>query len=191
MLDRALFPVHLDAVIAAQAMIEVLDEWLGRLSQRRLDFTLRHLPLERIFECPSRSIVAKAVRGLQTRTARGAWRNDWVRGQSIEHQHRARDLARLHRTEGLVDVLEPPVAAHHVVEVEAALPIEIEILGHVEAETIGAHVAALDSFFDEEVTGVELDLLPRRNCADQRRGAARREAVKGLLRHLPAADRLE
>src|ERR1700730_1206184 len=114
-----------------------------------------------------------------------------VAGRSIEHQHRARDLARLHRTESLVDVLKPPVTAYHVVEVQAALPVEFKILRHIEPETIGAHVAALDPLFDEEVAGVELDLLSRRNSPYQRSGAARRQAIKALLRHLPVADRLE
>src|SRR5215470_9483749 len=36
--------------------------------------------------------------------------------RSVERQHGARDLARLHRTECLVDVLEPSAPAHHLIE---------------------------------------------------------------------------
>src|SRR5580698_9149884 len=58
-------------------------------------------------------------------------------------------------------------------------------------EAIRAHITALDPFLDEEVTGFEFDLLIGRDCTDQRRQTARREAIDTLLQYLRVADRVE
>src|SRR4029453_1921372 len=65
------------------------------------------------------------------------------RAHSVEHQHAARDLASLHRAEGLVDVVEAATASDHLVEEQAALAIEVEVAGDVDAEAVAAHAGGL------------------------------------------------
>src|SRR5690348_6086629 len=86
----------------------------------------------------------------------------------VEGQDRPRNLARLHRAERLVDVLETSAPAHHVVQVQPPLAVEVEISRHIDMETIGAHEAAPDLLFDVEMTGEQFNLLTRRNRPDQR-----------------------
>src|SRR5262245_22801520 len=52
--------------------------------------------------------------------------------QSIEHQNCTRDLAGLHGAERLVDVLQAAPASDHLVELEAALAVELDVTGHVD-----------------------------------------------------------
>src|SRR5205085_6386231 len=112
-------------------------------------------------------------------------------GGSVEHQHRAGDLAGLHRAEGLVHVLELAAAADHLVELQPALAVELDVAGHVDLEAVAAHAAALDLLLAQEHRPVELDLLPDRDHADDRRGAARLDAVEALLGRDLEPDRLE
>src|SRR5690348_9960518 len=111
--------------------------------------------------------------------------------QLVEHQHRARDLARLHRAEGVVDLLELAPATHHLVELQPALPIELDVARHVDLEAVAAHAAPLDPLLAQEHRAVELDLLADRDHADDRRGAARPDAVEALLGRDLQPDRLE
>src|SRR5439155_6629207 len=111
--------------------------------------------------------------------------------RSVEHQHRARDLARLHRAERLVDVLEPAAATHHLVQLQPSLPVEVDVARHVDLEAIAAHAAALDLFLAQEHRPVELDLLSDRDHADDRRRAAGADAVEALLGRDLQADGLE
>src|SRR6185437_12348578 len=100
---------------------------------------------------------------------------------SVEHQNRAGDLAGLHRAEGLVYVGQLSAPRDHIVQVEAALLVEIDIPQHVDAEAVGSHVGALDFALGEELRPVELDLLADRNHADDGRGAARLDAIEAFL----------
>src|SRR6186713_2592950 len=100
---------------------------------------------------------------------------------SVEHQHRAGDLTRLHGPEGLVDLLELAAAGDHLVELQTPLPVQLDVAGHVDLEAIRAHAAALDLLLAEEHGAVELDLLAHRDHADDGGGAARLDAVEALL----------
>src|SRR6266436_7818720 len=108
-----------------------------------------------------------------------------------EHQDGARDLARLHGPERLVDVLELAPARDHLVEHEPALPVQLDVVRHVDLEAVAAHAATLDLLLAEEHGSVELDLLPHRDHADHGRGAARADAVEALLGRDLEADALE
>src|ERR1700677_2520434 len=50
---------------------------------------------------------------------------------SVERQHCARDLAGFHRTKRFVDLFERTAPANHIVEIQASLPIQVEIFRHV------------------------------------------------------------
>src|SRR5216684_1410441 len=66
---------------------------------------------------------------------------------SIEGQHRPRYFAGFHCAEGFVDVAETAAFGHHVVEVEAALAVEIEVERDVDPEAVGAHARGLHLAF--------------------------------------------
>src|ERR1019366_2797698 len=102
----------------------------------------------------------------------------------IEHQHRARDLARLHRAEGLVDVLELAALADHIVEVEPPLLIELDEPWHVDTEAVGAHEATLDALLEQQREAVDVHLLPERHHPDDGGSAAGCERLVGLLGRL-------
>src|SRR5262245_44307568 len=59
--------------------------------------------------------------------------------RSVEGQHGPRDLTGLHRAERHVDVAQPPALADHLVELQPALAVEIEIARDVGAELVAAH----------------------------------------------------
>src|SRR5215467_13101116 len=99
----------------------------------------------------------------------------------LEHHDGAGDLAGLHGPEELVDVLELAAAGDHLVELEASLPIQLDVTRHVHLEAVGSHAAALDPLLAEEHGAVELDLLPHGDHADDRRGATRADAIEALL----------
>src|SRR6266446_2407090 len=109
----------------------------------------------------------------------------------VQHQDGARDLARLHGPERLVDVLELAPAGDHLVEHEPALPVQLDVVRHVDLEAVAAHAAALDLLLAEEHRPVELDLLPHRDHADHGGGAAGPDAVEALLGRELEPDALE
>src|SRR5262245_25624711 len=84
----------------------------------------------------------------------------------IEHQDRSGDLAGFHRAKRLVDVLQAAATRDHLVELQAALAVELDVAGHVDLEAVAAHAAALDLLLAQERRTVELDLLPDRDHAD-------------------------
>src|SRR3990170_860170 len=84
------------------------------------------------------------------------------RQESIEHQDRARHLTGLHGAERLVHVLQPAALGDHLIEVQAALEVELDVAGHVDAEAVGTHRAALDLAFGQEGAAVQLHLLSNR-----------------------------
>src|SRR5436309_6953831 len=65
------------------------------------------------------------------------------RNRSVEAQHRTRHFAGLHRAERLVHVFETAFLRDHLVELQPALQIKVEIARHVHAEAVRAHHAAL------------------------------------------------
>src|SRR5687768_3863230 len=99
----------------------------------------------------------------------------------IEHQNGSGHLAGLHGTEGLVDVLELPAPRDHLVELQAALPVELDVARHVDLEAIAAHAAALDLLLAQEHRSIELHLLPNRDHADDGGRTAGPDAVEALL----------
>src|SRR5271166_6785009 len=64
-------------------------------------------------------------------------------GALVESQDGACDFAGFHRAEGFVDVAKMAALGHHVVEVEAALAVKIEIERDVVAEAVRAHPRGL------------------------------------------------
>src|SRR5689334_23906588 len=77
--------------------------------------------------------------------------------RSLEHQHGAGDLARLHRAKRLVEVVEVPAAADHLVEEQPALAIELEVPGDVDAEAVRAHARRLHPALRADGQPRELD----------------------------------
>src|SRR3989454_529420 len=125
-------------------------------------------------------------------SVRGGW--GALRGppcKLIEHQHCAGDLAGLHRAEGVVDVLETATAGDHLVQAQKPSLVEVDVLRHVDLETVRAHAAALDALLPEEHAALELNLLADGDHADHGRGSARPDALEGLLGGFLEADRLE
>src|SRR6267142_2404151 len=111
--------------------------------------------------------------------------------QSIEHEHGPRDLAGLHRAERFVDVVEPSAARDHLVEQEPALAIELQVARNVGAESVAAHARGLHLALRADRHPRELDLRVRRQDADDRGGAADREALDRLAHERGVPDRLE
>src|SRR5262252_2162376 len=79
------------------------------------------------------------------------------RRRSVEGQDGTRDLARLHRAEGLVEVVEAAATGDHLVEQEAALAIEVQIARNVDAEAVAAHAGGLHATFGTDGHPRELD----------------------------------
>src|SRR5216683_2005085 len=92
--------------------------------------------------------------------------------RSVEGQDGAGDLARLHRAERLVDVVEAAAAGDHLVEQQPALAIEVEVPGNVDAEAVAAHAGGLYPALGTDGHPGELDLRVGRQDPDDRRGAA-------------------
>src|SRR5271169_6111027 len=95
---------------------------------------------------------------------------------SVEGQHGAGDFTGLHRAEGFVDVAEPAAPGHHRIEVEPALAVEIEIKRDVGAEPVRAHARGLHLAFRADRHPRKRDRRIGGQDADDRRGAADREA---------------
>src|SRR5262245_43161602 len=109
----------------------------------------------------------------------------------VEHQHGASELARLHRAERLVHVLELAATADHLVELQPSLAVELDVARHVHLEAVAAHAAALDLLLAQEHGPVELDLLADRDHPDDGRRAAGTDAVEALLGRDLQTDGLE
>ena len=95
------------------------------------------------------------------------------------------------RREAVVDLLERHGAADQLVELELPGEIPLDVLRHVDAEPVRAHVGALELLLHEELEAVDLDALAERDHADHGGGAALAEHVERLLRGGREADRLE
>src|SRR5579859_5273115 len=114
----------------------------------------------------------------QTRAAR----RGLVFMPSIEHENLASHFASFHRAERLVQIVQAHTPSDHLVELQPALHVEVDVLGHIDLEVIGAHAAALDLLFAQEDAAFELDLLAHRDHADdggRPAGAQRLEALLG------------
>ena len=109
----------------------------------------------------------------------------------IEHQYCARYLACLHRAEDLAHVLQLAAAADHIVEIQPALQVVVDVARHIDAETVATHHCALDLALGQEHRPVELNFMTDRNHSDDRRGAAGLDALEALLCQLGNTDRLE
>src|SRR4051794_32830783 len=72
----------------------------------------------------------------------------------VEDDHVARDPARLERGEAFVDLLELDPRRHHLLQVQAALQVELDQARHVGAEAVRSHHAALDAALAQEVDAV-------------------------------------
>src|SRR2546427_2892713 len=102
----------------------------------------------RRFQSPGRSRATRRSSAANSRRVRSTTFLRMCRmaaGSLVERQHRAGNLPRLHRPERLVDVVEPPPAADHLVEQESPLAVELEVERDVDAEAVGAHPGRLRS----------------------------------------------
>src|SRR5207244_6259739 len=80
------------------------------------------------FQSPGRSRATRRSSAANSRRVRSTTFLRMCRmaaGSLVERQHRAGDLPRLHRSERVVDVVEPPPAADHLVEQESPLAVEL------------------------------------------------------------------
>src|SRR3989449_1078232 len=109
----------------------------------------------------------------------------------VERQHRAGDLPRLHRPERVVDVVEPPPAADHLVEQESPLAVELEVERDVDAEAVGAHPRRLHPTLRADGHPGELDLRVRREDTHDGRRAPDRQTLDGLPHQSRVPDGLE
>src|ERR1700722_963077 len=110
---------------------------------------------------------------------------------SIERQHGPCYLTGFHRAEGFVDVAEAPLFGDHRVEVEPTLFVEFEVMRDVDPEPVRSHARGLDAAFGADRHPRKLDGRIGRQHADDRRGAADRQALDRLAAELGVADRLE
>src|SRR5208283_2450241 len=86
---------------------------------------------------------------------------------------------------------ELAAARDHIVEVEAALLVELDDARHVDAETVRAHEASLDALLVEQRKAVDVDFLADGDHPDNRGEAAVGERLVGLLGRNLEADRFE
>src|SRR3981189_2361935 len=63
---------------------------------------------------------------------------------SVEQQHGAGDLTGFHGPESLVDVAQTAALADHLVEFEAALAVELQVVRNVGAELVRSHAGGLN-----------------------------------------------
>src|SRR4051812_13721372 len=76
---------------------------------------------------------------------------------SVEHQHGPCDLACLHCPERLVDVAEPAASADHLIQLQPALTVELQVVRDVGAELVGAHAGGLHAALGPDRHPRELD----------------------------------
>jgi hypothetical protein len=100
-------------------------------------------------------------------------------------------LASLHRIEGVVHVLELAGARDQLVELEAALPVQLDVGRHVEAEAIGAHPATDQLLLADELACGKIETCVGREEADQDGGTRFADGCEGLLGRELVADGLE
>src|SRR2546425_1787735 len=119
----------------------------------------------RRFQSPGRSRATRRSSAANSRRVRSTTFLRMCRmaaGSLVERQHRAGNLPRLHRPERLVDVVEPPPAADHLVEQESPLAVELEVERDVAAEAVGAHPGRLPPTLRADGHPGEFDLRVRR-----------------------------
>jgi hypothetical protein len=97
----------------------------------------------------------------------------------------------LHPGERRVDLFERDAGRDHVVEVELALEVHVDVAGHVDAEPVRSHVGALDLLLGQEREARQLDAVADRDHADDGGAASRLQHAEGLLGGDLEADRLE
>mgnify|MGYP000376962898 CR=1 FL=1 len=86
---------------------------------------------------------------------------------------------------GIPLAIELAAARNHLVKVEPALEVEIDVPRHVDAEAVGAHETSLDALFEEQRESVHFDFLSERHHPDDRRDAARAEGLRfGVSEHV-------
>src|SRR5687768_3106315 len=128
---------------------------------------------------------------ITTATMRSRWMRMLSPSISVEREHGARDLACLHRAEGVVDVLESPAPRDHLVEQQPSLAIELEVERDVEAEAVATHPRGLHAALRADGHPRKLDHRVRGQHAHDGGGAADGEALDGLANELGVADRFE
>src|ERR1700730_6650445 len=74
---------------------------------------------------------------------------------SVEHQNGARDFAALHRRKCLVDIFEFRALTDHLVKVESALQVKIDVARHIDAETIAPHHRSFQGPLGEQPRAID------------------------------------
>ena len=67
--------------------------------------------------------------------------------RSLKHHHRTRQFAAAHRLERLIDLRQRQALRDQLIELEAALQVQVNDPRHVYREVVAAHQAALDACF--------------------------------------------
>src|SRR5438477_2112019 len=123
-----------------------------------------------------------------SRTSLGRASHVWIAAarhapsRLVERDQLAGDLAALQGREAVVDLLERQRGADQLVELEFSGQIPLDVLRHVDTESVRSHVRALDSLLHEELEPVDLDALAERNHPDHRGGTALAQHVERLGR---------
>src|SRR6266567_4667801 len=62
----------------------------------------------------------------------------WAMGfaASIEGEHRTDGFTGLHRAEGFVNIIKPSALGNHLIELEPALAVEVQVARHVDPKAI-------------------------------------------------------
>ena len=116
----------------------------------------------------------------------------WARTAWLSRSHElAGDLAALSAAKPSLICSSGIDPAHQLVELELPGQVPLDVLRHVDAEPVRAHVRALEPLLQQELEPVDLDPLAERDHADHGRGAAFAEHVERLLRGRDEPDRLE
>src|SRR3546814_21116504 len=79
-------------------------------------------------------------------------------GSGVEDDDAAGDLAALHGLEAVVDLLQADAPGDQLVELQAALLVQLQPAGDVDPEPVGSHCRPLQLLLHEEGEAGELDV---------------------------------
>src|SRR5215471_2363489 len=91
----------------------------------------------------------------------------------------------------LVDLFQRDLTRDHLIELQLAVQIHINVTWHVDTKTVRPHARTLDFFLLQEVRTVQLDLGAYGNHANHRGCAAFGQHIEGLFGGLFEANSLE
>lgn len=89
-----------------------------------------------------------------------------IRLLSLKHHHAPRHGSLPHILEGVVHLVQGQALRYQLVQLQAALEVELHVAGHIGAEVVAAHAAALDAPLPEERWAVQFDARSLRDHSD-------------------------